>query len=296
MPSGIEIRLLGLVEVHLEGQPLALGAAKQRAVLAILAVGANAPVSTDRLIEGLWGEDPPSSATKMVQLYVSQLRTLIDGNGAEIVTRGRGYELRLPAESVDALRFERLVGVAARNDGVPNDAATEALALWRGPPLDDLADEPFATSETRRFEELWLRARELEIDAALATGRHQAVVGDLEALVEQHPLRERLHAQLMLGLYRCGRQAQALEAYTHARSVLVDEVGVEPGPELRSLHEAMGTSRVRARPPPRVPPRRPPRRARPRGPVPVGAVPRFAARAPRRRPRCSRTGPRARRR
>jgi class 3 adenylate cyclase/tetratricopeptide (TPR) repeat protein len=129
--------------------------------------------------------------------------------------------------------------VAARNDGVPNDAATEALALWRGPPLDDLADEPFATSEIRRFEELWLRARELEIDAALATGRHQAVVGDLEALVEQHPLRERLHAQLMLGLYRCGRQAQALEAYTHARSVLVDEVGVEPGPELRSLHEAI---------------------------------------------------------
>jgi DNA-binding SARP family transcriptional activator len=238
MPSGIEIRLLGLVEAHLEGQPLALGAAKQRAVLAILAVGANAPVSTDRLIEGLWGEDPPSSATKMVQLYVSQLRKLIDGNGAEIVTRGRGYELRLPAESVDALRFERLVGVAARNDGVPNDAATEALALWRGPPLDDLADEPFATSEIRRFEELWLRARELEIDAALATGRHQAVVGDLEALVEQHPLHERLHAQLMLGLYRCGRQAQALEAYTHARAVLVDEVGVEPGPELRSLHEA----------------------------------------------------------
>jgi DNA-binding SARP family transcriptional activator len=185
------------------------------------------------------GEDPPSSATKMVQLYVSQLRKLIDGNGAEIVTRGRGYELRLPAESVDALRFERLVGVAARYDGVPNDAATDALALWRGPPLDDLADEPFATSEIRRFEELSLRARELQIDAALATGRHQAVVGDLEALVEQHPLHERLHAQLMLGLYRCGRQAEALEAYRHARAVLVDEVGVEPGPELRSLHEAI---------------------------------------------------------
>jgi YVTN family beta-propeller protein len=235
----MEIRLLGLVEVRHDGGDVALGAVKQRAVLAMLALHANEPVSTDRLMEGLWGEAPPASAAKMVQLYVSQLRKLLEGGDAEILTRGRGYELRLPADRVDALRFERLVGVAAGEREAANGAAGEALSLWRGSPLDDLADEPFAAAEIRRLEDLWLRVREVAIDDALAAGHHQQLAGELDELVAQHPLRERLHAQRMLALYRCGRQAEALEAYRYARELLVGEIGVEPGPELRRLHEAI---------------------------------------------------------
>jgi class 3 adenylate cyclase/DNA-binding SARP family transcriptional activator/tetratricopeptide (TPR) repeat protein len=235
----MEVRLLGLVEADVAGRALALGARKQRAVLAMLALRANAPVSVDRLIGGLWGDQAPPSAPKMIQHYVSRLRKLFAGDAGEILTRGRGYELRLPEHCVDALRFERLVAAAEHGEGRSNGAAREALSLWRGPPLDDLADEPFAGDEIRRLEELWLRARELALDDALAAGEHAAVVGELRELVVQHPLRERLHAQRMLVLYRCGRQAEALDAYRHARKVLVDEVGVEPGPELRRLHEAI---------------------------------------------------------
>jgi YVTN family beta-propeller protein len=203
----------------------------------MLALHPNAPVPADRLMEGLWGEEQPASAPKMVQLYVSQLRKLLDADAAQIVTRGRGYELRVPADAVDAVRFERLVEEAARAEETPNAPAREALALWRGPPLDDVADEPFAAAEIRRLEDLWLRAWELAIDGALAAGEHGAVLGELEELVAAHPLRERLQAQRMLALYRSGRQAEALAAYRHARGVLVTEVGVEPGPELRRLHE-----------------------------------------------------------
>ena len=235
--KGMEIRLLGLIEASLDGRAVLLGGAKQRAVLAMLALHPNAPVSVDRLIEGLWGERPPASASKSIQIYVSQLRKLINGDGAEIVTRGRGYELRVGADAVDSVRFERLVEEAGRGNGAADTIAREALALWRGPPLDDLADEPFAGPEIRRLEELWLRARELAIDGALAAGEHERVVAELGALVDEHPLREHLHAQRMLALYRSGRQADALEAYQHARSALVDEVGIEPGPELRHLHE-----------------------------------------------------------
>src|SRR4051794_26577495 len=233
----MEIRLLGLIEASLDGRTVPLGGAKQRALLAMLALHPNAPVSVDRLIEGLWGERPPASASKSIQIYVSQLRKLINGDGAEIVTRGRGYELRVGPDSVDAVRFERLIEQAGRGNGAAGTIAREALALWRGPPLDDLADEPFAGPEIRRLEELWLRARELALDGALAAGEHERVVAELGALVDEHPLREHLHAQRMLALYRSGRQADALEAYQHARSALVDEVGVEPGPELRHLHE-----------------------------------------------------------
>src|SRR5215210_955851 len=192
--KGMQIRLLGLTEVSLAGRAVPLGGAKQRALLAMLALHPNAPVSVDRLIEGLWGERPPASASKSIQIYVSQLRKLINGKDAEIVTHGRGYELRVGADAVDSVRFGRL-------------------------------------------EELWLRARELAIGGALAAGEHERVIAELEALVDEHPLREHLHAQRMLALYRSGRQADALEAYQHARASLVDEVGVEPGPELRHLHE-----------------------------------------------------------
>jgi YVTN family beta-propeller protein len=230
----MEIRLLGLVEASHDGRAVPLGGAKPRALLAILALDANAPVSADRLIEGLWGERPPATAHKAVQVLVSQLRKQLAGADAEIVTRGRGYELRVDADSVDALRFERLL-----TSGENGTHVREALALWRGPPLDDLADEPFAAAEIRRLEDLWLGAREAEIDVALADGRHAEVIAEVEELVREHPLRERLHGQLMLALYGSGRQADALEAFRHARQVLLDEVGLEPGPELRRLNDAI---------------------------------------------------------
>jgi DNA-binding SARP family transcriptional activator len=165
-------------------------------------------------------------------LYVSQLRRALADteDGAEIVTRGRGYELRLGDGELDARRFEELVAAGAARD---------ALRLWRGAPLADVADEPFAAAEIRRLHELRVAAIELAIDGDLAAGRHREVAGELDALVAEHPLRERLHAQRMLALYRCGRQAEALDAYRLARSVLVEEIGVEPGPELRRLHEAI---------------------------------------------------------
>jgi class 3 adenylate cyclase len=235
----MEVRLLGPIEAGVDGRRLVLGGAKQRAVLAMLALRANTPVSVDQLVEGLWGERAPQSAPKMVQSYVSQLRKLLHDGDAQIVTRGRGYELRLPEDSVDALRLERLVAAAERDAGAARGEVREALSLWRGPPLDDLADEPFAAAEIRRLEELWLRARELALDEALAAGQHAAVVGELQELVVQHPFREHLHAQRMLALYRCGRQAEALEAYRQARAVLVGEVGVEPGPDLQRLHGAV---------------------------------------------------------
>ena len=209
---------------------MSLGAVKQRALLAMLAVRANQTLSADELLEGLWGEDPPHSAPKMVQQYVSRLRRLIDGDDAEILTRGRGYELRIAPDEVDAGRFERLVA-----DG----AAREALALWRGPALADVADEPFAAEEIRRLEGLRLRALELAIDADLDAGRHREVVGELESLVVAHPLSEHLHGQLMLALYRSERQADALNLYLRLRSALVEEIGVEPGPPLRRLHRAI---------------------------------------------------------
>jgi len=212
----MEIRVLGPVEVSAGGRPVAIGAGKPRALLVMLAVHEGSTVSTDRLVEGLWGEQPPASAAKMVQLGVSQLRKALAGagGGAEIVTRGRGYELRLENGGLDARRFEQLV-----EGGMPR----EGLALWRGGPLAELADEPFAVAEIRRLEELRLTALELAVDQDLAAGRHREVVGELEALVAEEPLRERLHAQLMLALYRSGRQAEALEAYRHARRALVEE-------------------------------------------------------------------------
>jgi DNA-binding SARP family transcriptional activator len=228
----VDVRVLGPVEVSVEGRPIALGAGKQRALLAMLALQAGSTVSTDRLIDGLWGERPPATATKLVQVYVSQLRKALAaaGNGSRIVTRGHGYLLRLGPEDVDARRFERLVA---------QGAGREALALWRGPALDDVADEPFAAAEARRLEELRLTAIELAIDTDLAAGRHREVVGELAALVVEEPLREKFHAQRMLALYRCGRQADALDAYRQARATLVDAIGVEPGPELRRLQEAI---------------------------------------------------------
>jgi WD40 repeat protein/DNA-binding SARP family transcriptional activator len=239
----LEITVLGRVDALVDGQPLPLGGSKQRAVLALLALRANRTVSADDLIDGLWGDRPPASAAKNVQHYISRLRKALDANGAQatIVTRGRGYELQLPADAVDAARFERLVERARREsgEGIVDGAAQGALDLWRGAPLADVAEEPFAAPEIRRLEELHLRAIELAIDAELAAGRHAEVIPRLEALIADDPLNERFHAQRMLALYRSGRQSDALEAYQRAREKLIGEIGIEPGPELRRLQEAV---------------------------------------------------------
>ena len=226
----MDLRLLGPVEAFVDGRPVTLGPPKQRALLAMLALEAGRTVSADRLVDGLWGDEPPASAPKMVQLYVSQLRRLMNGNGAEIVTRGRGYELRVQDEDLDVVRFTRLL---------EGGRAREALSLWRGQALADLGDEPFAAAEIQRLEELRLRATEQAIDEDLAAGRHAELIAELDALVAANPLRERLHAQRMLALYRAGRQSEALEAYREARRVLVEEIGVEPGAELQRLQGAI---------------------------------------------------------
>ena len=207
----------------------------------MLALRANRTVAADELIDGLWADHPPASAAKNLQSYVSELRKALasDGGGASIVSRGRGYELRVAEEAVDALRFEDLVEEAARQPTGTgaNGLAGAALELWRGAPLANVASEPFAAPEIGRLEELHLRAIELAIDAELAAGRHAEVVGRLEALIAEEPLRERLHAQRMLALYRDGRQSEALEAYHEARAALIEQIGVEPGPELKRLQE-----------------------------------------------------------
>ena len=166
----------------------------------------------------------------MVQLYISHLRPLLEGTGARIVTRSCGYELQLSGQEVDVVRFERLL---------EDSRAREALALWRGDALADVAGEPFAAAAIRRLDELRLRATERAIDDDLAAGRHAEVISELEALVAEEPLRERLQAQRMLALYRSGRQSEALAAYRDVRSELVEKVGVEPGGELRRLQDAI---------------------------------------------------------
>ena len=236
-----EVRLLGSVEALVDGHSLALGGSKQRSLVALLALHANTTLSADELIDALWGDDPPASAAKNVQRNVSQLRKALgsDDAGARILTRGRGYELRVAEGAVDALRFEQLIEEAAREraSGGLNGAAHSALELWRGAPLADVASEPFAGPEIGRLEELHLRAVELAIDAELAAGRHAEAIARLEALIAEEPLREHLHARRMLALYRDGRQSDALDAYREARQTLIEQIGVEPGPELKRLQE-----------------------------------------------------------
>jgi YVTN family beta-propeller protein len=238
----MEFRILGPFEVSERGQPLELGAGKQRALLALLLLRAGEVVSTDRLIDALWAERPPASALNSVHIYVSQLRKAL-GNG-RLKTRGHGYLLALELEQLDLGRFERLLGEgrALLAAGEPERAAEglrAALALWRGPPLSDFASEPFAQAEIARLEELRLAALEERIEADLALGRHAELVSELEALVREHPLRERLRAQLMLALYRSGRQAEALDTYQRARRVLAEELGLEPGRTLQELEGAI---------------------------------------------------------
>jgi DNA-binding SARP family transcriptional activator len=235
----MEFALLGTLEVRDGGRPVALGRPKQRALLALLLLNANRVVARERLIDELWGDDPPGLAVKAVQTYVSQLRKLLP-EGA-LVTRQPGYALHVAPESVDLLRFERLVADARGVE--PAQASSllaEALALWRGPPLAEFGDEPFARVEAGRLEALRLGALEERIDADLALGRHVDLVGELEVLIAEEPQRERLRGQLMLALYRSGRQAEALAAYREARAAL-DALGLEPGFALRELERQILT-------------------------------------------------------
>ena len=229
--------LLGPLSVRIDTE-IPLGGEKRRAVLAVLLLEANKVVSRDRLIDALWGDDPPETARNTLQVYVSQLRKLLPDGALE--TASPGYRLNAEPDAIDLHQFLRLSedGRTALGTG---DAATAAqtlrtaLDLWRGPPLADLAWEPFAQAESARLEELRLLALEDRIDADLALGRHGQLIAELERLVAEQPLRERLRGQLMLALYRSGRQADALAVYQRARRTLVDELGIEPGQSLREL-------------------------------------------------------------
>jgi len=234
----MDFRLLGPLEVVDGDRPLALGGIKPRSLLALLLLHANEVVSTDRLIDELWGDEPPATAVKSVQVHVSRLRKELGED--RLITRAPGYLLRVEPSELDLARFEQLLGEAHGAD--PESRAgmlREALALWRGPALADLAYEQFAQTEIARLEEMRLATAEERIDADLARGAHATLVGELEALTAQHPLRERLRWQLMLALYRSARQADALEAYSAARRDLSEQLGLEPGEELRQLQQAI---------------------------------------------------------
>src|SRR4051794_26643669 len=231
----MEFRLLGPLEALADSAPLTIAAGRQQALLALLLLHANRTVSRDRIVDSLWGDDAPESAVKMVQIHVSQLRKALPE--ARLRTRPPGYVLEVGDDELDVARFERSVagGREALSQGDARRAREllgEALALWRGPALAEFS-EPFAGAEAARLEELRLTALERRIEADLALGRHDDVVGELEALVAAHPLRERLRSQHMLALYRSGRHAEALAAYQAFRSTLADELGVEPPPSVR---------------------------------------------------------------
>jgi predicted ATPase/DNA-binding SARP family transcriptional activator len=231
-------RLLGPLEVEGEAGPFAVVGRKQRVLLGLLLLHAGEVVSSDRLVDELWGERPPATAATSLRNLVAQLRRRL---GAEtIVTRAPGYLLRVEPEQLDRARFERLIAEARGAE--PRERAMllrEALMLWRGPPLADLSFERFAQPEIQRLEELRLEALEERIEAELAEGQGGELVAELEALVAEQPLRERLRGQLMLALYRSGRQAEALDAYQTARRMLVEELGVEPSPALQELQGAI---------------------------------------------------------
>jgi DNA-binding SARP family transcriptional activator len=237
----VEFRILGPLQVMRDGTAIEPGSPKQRGLLANLVVNHGRAVPRDRLIEDLWGGSPPATGLGVLQNYVSQLRKVL---GADVVvTRGVGYVLDVDPEAIDSVRFERLVeqgraALAVGDARAAGSLAAEGLALWRGPALADVAGEPFAQPEISRLEELRAVALELGLEADMAGGRHRAAVAAIEAVVADHPFRERLWWLLMLALYRSGRRAEALRAYQRARTAL-SELGLEPGGELRDLETAI---------------------------------------------------------
>ena len=240
----MEFRLLGLLQVAEGGRAIDLPRGKERALLAMLLLHANEPVSTDQLVDALWGERPPNHATKTLQVYVSRLRKSIGSD--RLMTTPAGYSLTVAGCELDVDQFERLAneGRRALDDGDATRAErllSEALGLWRGPALADFRFDDFAQPEARRLDALRADAASDRIDARLQRGRAQAVIGELEQLVAENPLEERPHRQLMLALYRTGRQADALEVYRRMRARLADELGLEPSPELQALERSILT-------------------------------------------------------
>jgi predicted ATPase/DNA-binding SARP family transcriptional activator len=233
--------MLGPIEVVLDGPPLSVKGKKPRALLALLLMRRNELVPTELLIEDLWGDKAPATAGNTLQVYVSQLRKIVDDR---VAREGSAYRLRVEPDELDAERFERLAeeGDAALRRRSFREAAellAEGLGLWRGPALADLRYESFAQGEIARLDELRLVANENRIEAELGLGRQDQAIGELEALIAEHPARERLRSLHMLALYRAGRQADALDAYRAARQTLLDDLGLEPGPELRELEQAI---------------------------------------------------------
>ncbi|MFL5937240.1 MAG: BTAD domain-containing putative transcriptional regulator [Gaiellaceae bacterium] len=231
-------RILGPLEAENESGPIALRGQKQRSLLALLLIHAGETLSGDRLVDELWGEQPPRTATTSLHNLVVQLRKLLGPD--LLLTKPPGYVLRIPPDALDLKVFERLVGEARRS--TPEESVRllrDALALWRGPPLADVTYERFAEGEIQRLEELRLEAVQQLFEAQLASGAGAELVAELESLVAAHPLRERLRGQLMLALYRAGRQAQAMDVYHDGRRRLVDELGIEPSRELQMLYASI---------------------------------------------------------
>lgn len=240
----MRIGLLGELEVHDDdGRAVVIAGAKLRALLAVLALHAGRPVPTDQLVDALWGDDPPPAVRNGLQGLTSKLRRAL-GSAEAVMMRGGGYALEVAPDAIDVHRYERLVAEAraAASDGDVATALThlsEAESLWRGEPLSDFTYEEFASLTIGRLSELRLSAVEERLELELAAGRHLAAIGELEVLVRSHPLRERPRALLMLALYRAGRQADALQVFQEARRQLADELGLDPGPELRQLESAI---------------------------------------------------------
>jgi ABC-type transport system substrate-binding protein/DNA-binding SARP family transcriptional activator len=241
----VEFRILGPLEVLDDDRELALGPAKERAVLGVLLLHPGSVVSRTQLIDGLWGETPPPTAAKAVNVYVSQVRKTLSRNGGEMIeTRPPGYVLAVDSDALDSARFERLARAAREREqaGEVEAAATlmhEALGLWRGPALAGIELEGEGREDVARLEELRLGAQLDLMDYELALGRHEQLLAELEPLVAQHPLDERLRGQLILALYRSGRQADALEAYRETRQTLVETLGIEPSAPLQRLERAI---------------------------------------------------------
>jgi DNA-binding SARP family transcriptional activator/ABC-type transport system substrate-binding protein/DNA-binding beta-propeller fold protein YncE len=264
----VEFRILGPLEVLDNGREVSVRGRKLQSLLALLLLHRGEVVSRDRLIDDLWGDDPPSTAAKTLQVHVSRLRREL---GDVVVSHGGGYLIRVEPGQLDLERFERLVaeGRRALSEGQPERASErlrDALALWRGPPLPELAGEPFAQAQIGRLGDARLDAIEALVEADVSLGRHAEAIQELEPLVTRHPYRERLHELLMLALYRAGRQADALEAYRDARKVLVDELGLEPGKRLRELHSAILAQDPALEPPEEAPPPEDEAPATPRAP------------------------------